>query len=88
MKFVLVVLEDAEAAEISQALVGAGLRVTRLVSGGGIFRRGHAVFFTAVPDEQVDEVIRRIREHLPRSEQTGARRGMLFVLPVDAHIQV
>ncbi len=87
MKFVLVVLEDAEAAEVTRALVDAGLRVTRLVSGGGLLRRGHTVFFTAVDDERVDEAITRIRQHLPKAEQAGARRGMLFVLPVEEYIQ-
>ncbi len=87
MKFVLVVLEDAEATEVTRALVDAGFRVTRLVSGGGLLRRGHTVFFTAVDDERVDEAVALVRQHLPKAEQAGARRGMLFVLPVDAYIQ-
>ena len=87
MKFVLVVLEDAEATEVTRALVDAGFRVTRLVSGGGLLRRGHTVFFTAVDDERVDEAVALVWQHLPKAEQAGARRGMLFVLPVDAYIQ-
>ncbi|NPA30402.1 MAG: hypothetical protein GXO37_00200 [Chloroflexi bacterium] len=87
MKFILVVLEDAEAAEVTRALVDAGLRVTRLVSGGGLLRRGHSVFFTAVEDDKVDEAVALVRAHLPKAEQAGARRGMLFVLPVEAYIQ-
>ncbi len=87
MKFVLVVLEDSEAAEVTRALVQAGFRVTRLVSGGGLLRRGHTVFFTAVEDDRVDEAVNLVRAHLKPQEQPAARRGMLFVLPVEAHIQ-
>ncbi len=88
MKFVLVVLEDAEASEVTRALIEAGFRVTRLVSGGGLLRRGHTVFFTAVEEERVDEVIALIRAHLPPAEGPTARRGMLFVLPVVQYVQI
>ena len=88
MKFVLIVLEDIEASEVTRALIEAGFRVTRLVSGGGLLRRGHTIFFTAVDDARVDEVVALVRQHLPSGEEPTARRGMLFVLPVDSYIQV
>ncbi len=88
MKFVLVVLEDSDSQEVIQALVDAGYPVTRLTSGGGLLRRGRQVFFSGVADEHVDRVIALIREHLPSHEEQSARRGMIFVLPMEDFVRV
>ncbi|NPA06010.1 MAG: hypothetical protein GXO54_01215 [Chloroflexi bacterium] len=88
MKFILVVLEDSDSQDVIQALVEAGYSVTRLTSGGGLLRRGRQIFFSGVEDDHVDRVIALIREHLPPREEQSARRGMIFVLPMEDFVRV
>lgn len=88
MKMILAILRDHDSESVSQALISAGLRVTRVASTGGFLRRGSTTFMIGVSDEQVDQAIQVIRENVSTQTEPGTKRATLFVLPVDSFTQI
>ena len=83
--FAIVHRDDAEG--VTQALVEAGFRATRIDAQGGFLRRGNAVFMVGVAAEQVDDVIERVRgaaRHASGQSKSGSTYGIVFVVRVDA----
>ena len=93
MKLIITIIRDYDNEPISQALVQAGFRVTRIASTGGFLRRGSSTLMIGVPDEKVEEAIQVIHENLsPASTATTAEPGMkrstLFVVNVEKFAQI
>jgi uncharacterized protein YaaQ len=88
MKMILAILRDHDSEGVSQALISAGLRVTRVASTGGFLRRGSTTFMIGVSDEQVDQAIQVIRDNVSTQTEPGIKRATLFVLPVDSFTQI
>lgn len=63
MKLVLAVVQHQDAGELVDALTAQGLRITRISSQGGFLREGNVTLMMAVQDEQVNPILRHIREH-------------------------
>jgi uncharacterized protein YaaQ len=63
MKLILAVVQHQDAGELVEALTAQGHRVTRISSQGGFLREGNVTLMTAVQDEQVNPILRNIREH-------------------------
>ncbi len=87
-KLVIAIVQDTDTARIMQALLEAGHRVTQVATTGGFMRRGVDTLMIGVPADQVDEVLDIIRRHVTVGEDETLRHAMIFVLPVEEHVQL
>ena len=74
MKLVVAILQDDDADHTSEALLGAGFRLTRLKTTGGFFHRGNATLLIGVEAERVDAAIETIRAN-SRPARADAKPG-------------
>lgn len=63
MKLIVAVVQHQDASELVDALTAQGHRVTRISSQGGFLREGNVTLMMAVEDEQVNPILRLVREH-------------------------
>ena len=61
MKLIMAIIQDKDSAILSDELVEANVRATKLPSTGGFLRAGNTTFMIGVEDERVDEVLRIIK---------------------------
>lgn len=87
MKMIIVIVKDAEAEAVTQALTAAAFRVTRIASTGGFLRSGVVTLLIGVDDERVEAGIQVIRDRLGDSGSKESR-ATLFVVPVQRFEQV
>jgi uncharacterized protein YaaQ len=88
MKLIISILRDEDSDTVSQALISANFRVTRIASTGGFLRRGSTTLMIGVEDEKVDEAIQVVRDNCTPTVEPGLKRATLFVLKVDRYTQV
>ncbi len=88
MKMIVAIIHDSDNEPVSQALISAGLRVTRIASTGGFLRRGSSTLMIGLEEEKVDEAIQIIRDNTSPPDEPGMRRATLFVLNVDHFSQI
>ena len=88
MKLIITVISDNDNDPVTQALIIAGFRVTRVASTGGFFRRGSSTLMIGVTDEKVDAAIEVIRNSVSPTQEAGAKRATLFVLNVEHFTQI
>ena len=88
MKMIIAIIGDHDNERVSQALIEAGFRVTRIASTGAFLRRGSSTLIIGVDDDKVDEAIQVIRERTTSSGEPGVKRGTLFVLNIEQFSQV
>jgi uncharacterized protein YaaQ len=88
MKLIITVLKDIDNDPVSQALVGAGYRVTRIASTGGFFRRGSTTLMIGVEDQNLDDAIGLIRKATTPMPEPGEIGTTIFVLKVDQFLQI
>jgi uncharacterized protein YaaQ len=88
MKMIIAIIRDNDNEPVSQALVAAGFRVTRVASTGGFLRRGSSTLMIGVEDEKVEQAIQVLRESTTPAEDPGVRRATLFVLNVEHFSQI
>lgn len=62
MKLIISVVNDKDAAGLMATLVKEGYRATKLSSTGGFLREGNTTFLMGVEDNQVEDVISKIKE--------------------------
>lgn len=80
MRLLITIVEDQAASKIVDALVTAGIGVTRFSTTGGFLRRGNTTLLIGVEDDRVDQTIAIMREaYGPHTEPSGP----VFVLPVS-----
>jgi uncharacterized protein YaaQ len=87
MKMIIVIIKDADAEHVTQALTASAFRVTRIASTGGFLRSGVVTLLIGVDDERVEAGIQAIRDQLGESDPKE-RRATLFVVPVQRFEQV
>jgi uncharacterized protein YaaQ len=87
MKMIIVIIKDADAEPVTQALTANDFRVTRIASTGGFLRSGVVTLLIGVNDERVEAGIQVIRDQLGESA-SGEKRATLFVVPVQRFEQV
>ena len=76
MKMVMAIVHADDALAITDALVTAGYRVTRIATTGGWLRRENATLLLGVEDRQVNHVLRVL-------QQTGHHRTSYVSTPTD-----
>ena len=87
MKMIIVIVKDADAEQITQALTANDFRVTRIASTGGFLRSGVVTLLIGIDDERVETGIQVIRDQLGDSGSQESR-ATLFVVPVQRFEQV
>ena len=63
MKLLISVINSDDAHPLVDALMGDGYRATTISTTGGFLREGNATLLIGVADEDVDQVLRIIREN-------------------------
>jgi len=87
MKMIIVIVKDADAEHVTQALTANDFRVTRIASTGGFLRSGVVTLLIGVSAERVEAGIQVIRDQLGESDSKESR-ATLFVVPVQRFEQV
>ena len=91
MKMIILIVRDHDADNLTQALISAEYRVTRVASTGGFLRSGVVTLLIGVEDERVEPALALVREKLallPPGDKRTERRATLFVVPVERFEQV
>ena len=88
MKLIITIISDYDNEPVSQALILANFRVTRIASTGGFLRRGSSTLMIGVPDEKVDEAIQIIQNNLSPATEPNTKRATLFVINVENFTQI
>ena len=96
MKLVLAVVSNQAAEGITDGLLAAGFRATRLASTGGFRREGNTTIMMGVEDEDVEPVLAILRSGVQTkkapvvldSNGQPSGRGAVFVLPLQNHFHL
>lgn len=88
MKLLVTLIRNQEWETVSQGLIQAGFRVTRISSTGGILRSGMSTIITGVEDNQVETVIDTIRVNLTHQTRDDIKRATIFVINVEDYQQI
>lgn len=72
MKLIIAVVQDKDSNRLSNALVEADFRATKLASTGGFLKSGNSTFLIGVEDDQVASVLEIIKENCKAREQLVA----------------
>jgi len=88
MKLIIAIIQEDDTAQVSEALLEAGYRVTKIASSGGFLRKGSATILIGVEDHQVEEALQLIREHCAAPAEPAIKRGTVFVIPVERFEQL
>ena len=88
MKLIIAILHEDDTANVSQALLEAGFRVTKIASTGGFLRKGSATILVGVEEDQLDQALDLIREHCATPAEPALKRGTVFVIPVERFEQL
>lgn len=72
MKLIMAVVQDKDSVKLSDALVKADYRATKLASTGGFLKAGNTTFLIGTEDEKVDDLMRIIKENCQSREQLVA----------------
>jgi uncharacterized protein YaaQ len=100
MKLVLAVVANNVAEALTDALLAAGFKTTRLASTGGFRREGNTTILMGVEDEDIEPVIAILRTGVatigvkrgshaqPTPPDQPSGRGAVFVLPLEGHLHL
>jgi uncharacterized protein YaaQ len=91
MHLILAIVHSDDAGPVTQALLTADYRLTRINTAGGFLRRGNVTLLVGVEPGRVDEVIGLIRANVrPRVESgtESAYGATVFVLPTTRFVHI
>lgn len=69
MKLIIAIVQDDDAVELIEDLMGLGFRVTKLATTGGFLKSGNTTLMIGVEQEKVDIVISKIEDVCKTREQ-------------------
>lgn len=72
MKLIIAVVQDKDSNRLSNALVQADFKATKLASTGGFLKAGNTTFLIGTEDDKVDEVLEIIKQNCKAREQLVA----------------
>jgi uncharacterized protein YaaQ len=82
MKMIVAILPDTDHESVSKALIDQGFRVTTIASTGGLLSSGTSTVMIGAQDDQVELVLRVVKENCEPASDPEIKRGSLFVLNV------
>jgi len=80
MKMIIAIVKHSETETVSQSLLSANFRVTKLATTGGFLREGATTLMIGVDDEKVEEALELIRNNIEPNPDNPA--ATLYVLNV------
>lgn len=69
MKLIMAVVQDKDSNRLSDALIKADYRATKLASTGGFLKAGNTTFLIGTEDENIEDVMKIIEENCQSREQ-------------------
>ncbi|MFB4260562.1 hypothetical protein CHH59_16515 [Shouchella clausii] len=72
MKLIIAVVQDKDSTRLSDGLVKADFRATKLSSTGGFLKAGNTTFLIGVDDDNVEDVMAIIQKNCRSREQVVA----------------
>ena len=87
MKLMFIVVRDADADSVVQALVENHYRVTRVASTGGLMRHGNVTLMTGIKEDQVQAVIDLLHQSCCPPE-VSQHRATIFVVDMPYFEQI
>ncbi|TSB45088.1 cyclic-di-AMP receptor [Alkalicoccobacillus porphyridii] len=72
MKLIIAVVQDKDSARLSDALVKADFRATKLASTGGFLKAGNTTFLIGIEDDKVADLMAIIKKNCESREQLVA----------------
>ncbi len=88
MKLIIAILRDTDTEAVSQALITADFRVTRIASTGGFLRRGSTTLMIGLESDKVDQAFQIIRQNCAAPSDPKVKRATLFVLDMAHYEQL
>ncbi|MEA1979193.1 MAG: cyclic-di-AMP receptor [Chloroflexota bacterium] len=82
MKLMMAILKKKDCDLVTQELVKADFRVTRVASTGGFLRQGNVTLLIGTDEEKVDSALEIIRTNVEDSDRPDQTRATVFVLDV------
>ena len=61
MKIILAIIQDKDSNRLSNELIDANIRATKLSSTGGFLKAGNSTFIVGIEDDRVNEVLEIIQ---------------------------
>lgn len=92
MKLIQAIVHNDDAEAVINALLAQGFRATRMASTGGFLRAGNTTIVSGIEEEQVDEVLNIIKQHvksrlytpaLPQAKEVEVSGAIVFVMNVE-----
>ena len=62
MKMIIAIVQDKDSAELSDALLNANVRTTKLSTTGGFLRAGNTTFLIGADDDKIDDILDIIKK--------------------------
>jgi uncharacterized protein YaaQ len=87
-KLVLVIVQGSSGDKLVHQLLDAGYRVTEFSSTGGFFRRKSLTLMIGVTPEQVEHVLKLIRDACPTPPGADQHLATVFVLETGDFITI
>jgi uncharacterized protein YaaQ len=72
MKLIIAVVQDQDSNRLSDALIKANYRATKLASTGGFLRAGNTTFLVGTEDENIEPVMSIIKDNCKSRDQIVA----------------
>lgn len=72
MKLIIAVVQDKDSNRLSNALVKAEYRATKLASTGGFLKAGNSTFLIGIDDDKIEDVLEIIKTNCQSREQLVA----------------
>ena len=88
MKMLVIILQDEDAVNVSQALLSSDLCVNRIASTGGFLRQGTSTLMVGVEDDKVDRAIQIINDNCSPTIEPILKRASLFIINVEQFEQL
>lgn len=88
MKMILANIVDHKSGSVSQALLEAGFRVTKLASTASFLREGTTTMMTGVDDQQIEQALATIRAQFPEQGKPDTPQATIYVLRVNDFFQI
>ncbi len=82
MKLMMAILKKKDCDPVTQALVKADFRVTRVASTGGFLRQGNVTLLIGTDEEKIESALEIIRTNVEDSDRPDQARATVFVLDV------
>jgi uncharacterized protein YaaQ len=83
MKMIVTILRDEDTETVINTLARRELPITRIASSGGFMRQGTSTLMVGVEDQNIEAVIRVIRNVCIPAVDPLLKRARLFVLNVE-----